>query len=221
MATPNLRKAAILLHGLPPTLAAELQGKLPPQHRHAVGREIEALGEVDRAAEEAVMREFAGASATLLDQLKQAAAVPFRFLHDVDADTLLSLIADEHPQTIALLLSYLPPEQAASVLAELGFDVQLSVLCRLATMREVSPEAVRDVERGLKHRLAGAAASPRAVGCVAGVVEMFHAMDPVAERRLLGKLADVAPELAQAIRHAMSGIDLASPEHSGAEQIAC
>ncbi len=161
MANSNLRKAAILLHGLPESVADRLRDKLAPEHEEAVAAELESMGAVDPSEQEAVMREFAGASAGRDDSLGRAQDAPFRFLYEVDADTLLGLLVDEHAQTIALVLSYLPPPQAAAVLAALASDQQLSVICRLATMQETSPEIVRDVEEGLRRRLFGAMESPR------------------------------------------------------------
>ena len=121
-------------------------------------------------------------------------------------------MAGEHPQAIALVLSYLPPQQAAALLAELTPEEQFSVVCRIATMGEASPEVVRDVENGLKRRSRRAVGRPTGNRGVAHVVRILNVMEPAAERRLLGKLAEADPQLVREIRRAMFGVDVAACE---------
>ena len=153
-------------------------------------------------------REFAAAKAASLADRQPAESEPFEFLGEVDGDVLLEAIADERPQTVALMLSYMLPQQAAAVLAGLPPDRQLSVVCLIATMSETSPEAVRDVEDGLKRRLAGPVDRPAEHRGVASVIQMLDALEPATERRLLGDLAEAAPELVREIRRAMFGVNV-------------
>lgn len=209
MANSNLRKAAVLLLNLPKQQVSDLLGRLEPQQAAAVTAEMRGLREVDRAECEAVARDFAADGGTHFGERRPAATIPFQFLHDLDCDTLLNLIAEEHPQTIALVLSYLPPRQAATVLAELPPEGQLAVVCRIALLSEASREVIRDVEDGLRHHLHGAMSPPAANRGVASVVRMLHVMEPTSERELLGRLADADPELVREIRRAMFGVDVA------------
>jgi len=78
---------------------------------------------------------------------------PFRFLHEAEAEKLARVLAGERPQTIALVLSHLPPEQAGGVLARLQPALQVDVIRRLVDLEETEPEILREVERGLQSRL--------------------------------------------------------------------
>ena len=75
---------------------------------------------------------------------------PFEFVRKTEASQLLNFIQDEHPQTIALILSYLSAGQAASVLSALPPDKQADVARRIAVMDRTSPEIIREVERVLE-----------------------------------------------------------------------
>ncbi len=79
--------------------------------------------------------------------------MPFGFLQKVDSQNLLTFIIDEHPQTIALIISHLPASQAADIISGLPSDRQLAVVRRIATMGQTSPEIIHEVEKGLEHRM--------------------------------------------------------------------
>lgn len=208
MAISNLRKAAVLLQSLSKEQAAALLGKLEPQQAAAVTAEMSELPEVDNAERDAVTQEFAEAGVQQTRQRQTIDHAPFEFLYDIDGHALLDLLADEHPQMIAMVLSCLSPSQAATVIAELTPDQQLSVVCRIATMTEPSPEAVRDVEQGLHRRLFGAPRRAASHCGVASVIRMLNVMEPATERKLLGDLAEAAPELVREIRRVMFGVDV-------------
>ncbi len=223
MANPSisLRKAAVLLLSLPKGQVAELLNRLEPRQAAAVTAEMTGLREVGGVEQEAVAREFAGASVACLAERQPRRATPFQFLHDLQSDAVLDLIADEHPQTIALVLSYLPSRQAAAVLAELTPERQLSVVSRIATIGQTSQEVVGDVERGLKRRLSGATARPAGNRGVASVVRILNLMAPAVERRLLGKLAETDQQLVWEIRRAMFGADVAACDSWDVAEVAC
>ena len=221
MATSDLRKAAVVLLSLPSGQRSQLLDKLEPEQAKAVAAEMNGLGALSGTEQEAVAREFAEAHPARLAARSPSGTVPFQFLHDLPSDALLDLMADEHPQAIALVLTYLPPRQAAEVLAELTPEEQLSVICRIATIGEPSPDAVQDVEMGLKRRLSGAGGRPAAERGVASAIKIFNAMAPSAERSLLGKLAEVEPQLVREIRRAMFGVDVAVCDEHDLSGAAC
>lgn len=72
---------------------------------------------------------------------------PFEFIRKTDAAQLLNFIQDEHPQTIALILSYLPAAQAASIISALPPDRQADVTRRIAVMDRTSPDVIKEVEK--------------------------------------------------------------------------
>ena len=79
---------------------------------------------------------------------------PFEFIRKTEASQLLNFIQDEHPQTIALILSYLPAGQAAQIVAALPLEKQADVAKRIATMDRTSPDVIKEVERVLERKLA-------------------------------------------------------------------
>ena len=145
-----------------------------------------------------------GAGATLDNVRQSIEALPFGFLQKVDSQNLLTFIIDEHPQTIALILSHLPPPQAAEIMSGLPADRQLSVIRRVATMGQTSPEIIKDVERGLEHRMSSVMSQQfENAGGVASVAEMLNVIDRATERSLLENLAQEDPDLVEEIRRLM------------------
>jgi flagellar motor switch protein FliG len=209
MPISNLRKAAVLLLNLPYEQRSQLLGRLEPHQSQAVAAEMNGLGEVGAAEREAVMRAFVEANPVKLGRQQPAKAVPFQFLHDLESDALLELIADEQPQTVALILSRVPPQQAAAVFAALTPEDQAALICRIATVGAASPEAIRDVENALKRRLSAPVGGPMDNRGVASVVRILNVIPLSVERRLLAKLSETEPQLAHDIRRAMFGVDVA------------
>src|SRR4029079_451575 len=90
-----------------------------------------------------------------LDNVKQSVeALPFGFLKRIDAQNLLTFVNDEHPQTIALILSHLPASYGTQVIAGLSQERQIAVIRRIAHMGQTSPEISEEVESGLENRMA-------------------------------------------------------------------
>src|SRR2546427_576557 len=87
---------------------------------------------------------------------RQKAAAPCRFLSDVDPEELVQIVAEEHPQTLALVLSHLPASYTAKVLEGLDATLQAEVALRVATMERVAPEVIRRAEHVIHQRLIAA-----------------------------------------------------------------
>jgi flagellar motor switch protein FliG len=221
MAISNLHKAAVFLLSLPKEQAVALLTRLEPEQAAGVTAEMGQLKEIDVAEGEAVAQEFAAASATSVANRQPEEASPFEFLRDFDSEDLLDLIAGEHPQIIALILSYLSPQQAVDVLAGLPSEEQLSLVCRIAGMAEPSPEVIRDVEDGLRSYLTGGTDQPAGNRGVTSVVRMLNLMEPTIERKLLGELAEADPELEREIRRAMFGVDVADRREQRVTEAVC
>jgi len=228
--TSGLRKAAVLLMSLPREDAAQLMSKLGPQQVEDVSIEIAKIGTVSNDDQTAVIHEFAEVNpavvveggglelakslveralgknaAGTLDNVQQSIeALPFGFLKRVDSQNLLTFIIDEHPQTIALILSHLPASKGAEILSGLPSDRQLSVIRRVATMGQTNPEIIREVEAGLEHRMASVMSqSFENAGGVQSVAEILNVTDRATERGLLENLAQEDPDLVDEIRRLM------------------
>ncbi|MBX3412465.1 MAG: flagellar motor switch protein FliG [Pirellulales bacterium] len=234
--TAELRKAAILLTSLPQDDAAQLLAKLEPKQVERVSIEIATLGSITGAEQQAVLKEFSESNPSILlggtgggldvakklveralgknaantiDTVRESIeAVPFSFLKKVDAQNLLTFIIDEHPQTIALVLTHLSPARAADILKGLPSDRQLSVIGRIATMGQTNPEIIREVERGLEHRMSSVMSQQfENAGGVSSVAEILNVCDRSTERSLLENLGQDDPQLVDEIRRLMFVFD--------------
>ncbi len=129
---------------------------------------------------------------------------PFEFVRKTDASQLLSFIQDEHPQTIALILSYLAPNQASMIISALPPDRQADVAKRIAIMDRTSPDVIKEVERVLESKLASLVNQDYTIiGGVDSVVEILNAVDRGTEKHIMETLEIEEPELADEIRKKM------------------
>jgi flagellar motor switch protein FliG len=129
---------------------------------------------------------------------------PFEFIKKTDATQLLNFIQDEHPQTIALILSYLSAGQAASILGALAPEKQADVARRIATMDRTSPDVIKEVERVLESKLSSLVNQDYTIiGGVDAVVEILNTVDRGTEKHIMETLEVEEPELADEIRKKM------------------
>ena len=230
MAT-DVRKAAVLLMSLPEQQAAKILAKLDAKQVEAVSIEIARMGALGGDEQQSVIEEFANvnptqlsgrsgglevakslveqafgkaATATLENVRQSIEAMPFGFLQKVDSQNLLTFIIDEHPQTIAVILCHLPVSQAAEILRGLPTERQISVIRRIATMGQTSPEIIDEVERGLQIRMSSVMSQQyENAGGVGAVAEILNVIDRATERSLLENLAQEDSELVEEIRRLM------------------
>ncbi len=129
---------------------------------------------------------------------------PFEFVKKTDASQLLNFIQDEHPQTIALILSYLSAGQAATILGALVPEKQAEVARRIATMERTSPDVIKEVERVLESKLSSLVNQDYTIiGGVDAVVEILNTVDRGTEKHIMETLEVEEPELADEIRKKM------------------
>ena len=129
---------------------------------------------------------------------------PFEFVRNTDASQLLNFIQDEHPQTIALILSYLPPSQAALIISALPPDRQADVAKRIAVMDRTSPDIVKEVEKVLESKLSSLVNQDYTIiGGVDAVVDILNTVDRGTEKHIMESLEIEEPELADEIRKKM------------------
>jgi flagellar motor switch protein FliG len=227
----NIRKAAILLMTLPEEEAAQVLSKLKPKQIEAVSIEIARLDQISGDEQEKVIFEFADANPnafvgsgggldfakslvqkalgkeardTIDNVQQQIEALPFGFLKKVDPQNVVTFVNDEHPQTIALILSHLPPSYGAEIIGGLTPDRQLSVIQRIAQMGQTNPEVIRQVEEGLESRMVSVMSQQfENAGGAHSVAEILNVTDRATERNLLENLAAEDPELVEEIRRLM------------------
>lgn len=229
----GLRKAAILLIALDAEASAKLMGNLSTEEIEILSMEIAKLDqEIKPDVRDAVVKEYyqtymaskyleqggmefarmllekslaPETAARILADLEQSIKqTPFHFLKQADAASLLTFIMDEHPQTIALILAHLSPKQSAEILAGLQSKKQLEVVKRIASMEQTTPEAIREVEKGLEARLSSIVNQDlEKAGGVENIAEVLNLVDRNTEKSILEQLEEEDPEMVEKIRRLM------------------
>lgn len=129
---------------------------------------------------------------------------PFEFVRKTDASQLLNFIQDEHPQTIALIMSYLSAAQSSMILSALPPERQADVAKRIAMMDRTSPDVIKEVEKVLESKLASLVNQDYTIiGGVDAVVEILNSVDRGTEKHIMETLEIEEPELADEIRKKM------------------
>ncbi|BCK00168.1 flagellar motor switch protein FliG [Anaerocolumna chitinilytica] len=129
---------------------------------------------------------------------------PFEFVRKADASQMLNFIQDEHPQTIALILSYLSSGQASAIISALAPDKQADVAKRIAQMDRTSPDVIKEVERVLERKLSSLVNQDYTiVGGVDSIVSILNTVDRGTEKHIMETLEIEEPELADEIRRKM------------------
>lgn len=238
------RKAALLLVSLGHERAARVVQALREEEVELIMAEVANLGAVEDSVVNTVMKEFIAQAgrqrqaqggievakellAEALGSASKAEAVMariggtpvgshFRALTALDSSVAASVLAREHPQTVALVLSKLPPERGLAIMRELPEEIRGDVAYRLATLNPPSPETIRAVETGLERRIVSAATGQRLrqdVDPVKPLVEILVRADAATERIIMERIDELDPPLAQDIRQRLFTIeDLAKLE---------
>ena len=129
---------------------------------------------------------------------------PFDFIRKAEVAQVLNFLQNEHPQTIALILSYLDPKHAANILANLPLDKQTSVIARIANMGSTSPEYIKETERILEKKLSTMNFGDQTTtGGIDSLVNILNSVDRGTERHLLESLEESDAELVEEIRKRM------------------
>ena len=228
----GVQKAAILLIALGPEKSADIFKHLKEEEIEELTLEIANTRSVSPQIKEAVLNEFyqvclaqqyiaEGGIAYAKELLDKALGgdraqevisnltaslhvSPFEFVRKTDPSQVLNFIQDEHPQTIAMILSYLTPAQAAMIISALSPEVQADVAKRIATMDRTSPDVVKEVERVLERKLSSLINQDYTiVGGVDAIVNILNTVDRSTEKHIMESLEIEEPELADEIRKKM------------------
>ena len=128
---------------------------------------------------------------------------PFDFARKTEPSQLFNFIQNEHPQTIALIMSYLHPEQAGAILSALPAAQQVEVAKRIATMDRTSPEVLKEIETVLEKRLSSFVLQDYNAGGVETAVAILNRVDRGTEKTIIESLEEEDPELAEEIKKRM------------------
>ncbi|QNU68386.1 flagellar motor switch protein FliG [Ruminiclostridium herbifermentans] len=225
-------KAAMLLISLGPDKSAEIFKHLKEEEIEQLTLEIANIRSVSPEEKERVLDEFyqiclaqeyiaEGGIGYAKDILEKALGSqkaidiinkltvslqvrPFDFVRKTDPTQLLNFIQGEHPQTIALILSYLKPHQASVVLSALPQDKQADVARRIATMDRTSPDVIKEVERILEKKLSSLVTEDyTAAGGVQAIVDILNSVDRGTEKFIMETLEIEDTDLAEEIKRRM------------------
>ncbi|WP_303790461.1 flagellar motor switch protein FliG [Anaerotruncus colihominis] len=128
----------------------------------------------------------------------------FEFIRKADYKSLQMVLQSEHPQTIALVLSYARSEQASMIIAELPKQLQINVIKRIADLGGVMPGMIAIVEKTLQNRFASIVSTDQMeVGGVTYIADIMNHVDRSTEKYVFDELSENDPELAEEIRKLM------------------
>ena len=129
---------------------------------------------------------------------------PFDFVRKADPSQILNFIQGEHPQTIALILAYLKPQQAASIVSALPQDKQADVARRIAVMDRTSPDIIKEIERVLERKLSSMVTQDYTMaGGLTAIVDILNSVDRGTEKYIMESLEVQDTDLAEQIRKRM------------------
>ncbi len=226
------KKAAIIMLSLGTEKSAKIMKQFSELEIENISMEIANLSRVSKELQEKVLEEFVllgqaqqymleggvdyardllektlghHKAMEIIKRLKEQVKVkPFTFVRHTDPVQLVNLISGEHPQTIALILSYLDSQQSALVLSSLSPEMQADVARRVALMDRTSPDLLKDVENVLQEKLSTVFQQDfTQAGGVDTVVDILNNVDRGTEKLILEELEKEDAELAEEIRQRM------------------
>jgi len=231
------RKAAALLVALGEDVSSQLLKFLGEDEIERIGKEMNAMETVPFGVAEKVLEEFhhsavkgryvsSGGAAftkkllqkalgpdgarTVIDRLIKSVDTPANLapLQDTDPQQLYQFIQNEHPQTIALILSHVAPSQAAALLGAFPPAVRADIATRIANLGEISPEVVKRISSILTQKVTSlGTAKGETAGGARAVAELVNKMDRAAGKEILENIESSNPELAATIRNLMLVFD--------------
>jgi flagellar motor switch protein FliG len=229
---PNKTKAAVLMMVLGPDISGEVVRHLTDAEIELLALEVARMERVFPEVRESVIDEFyelaiaqdfiaeggiANARAVLesafgsnraneiLSKIMTAMQVlPFEFLKKADPHQVISFIQDEHPQTIALVLSYMPMQSAAVIIGKLPQELRGDVAGRIAMMEQTPPEVIKKVEQVLEKKISSVLSQEMTqAGGPKALVDLLNRVDRTTERTIMEMLEQNEPELADVIKGMM------------------
>ncbi len=226
------QKAAQIIIALGDEAAAAIYRNLPEEDVEKLTYEITRLESVSPEVSDMVVKEFYGLCLAqkvylegginyaksvlekafgpqqgnqLLERVtKSIRTKAFEFIRKADAKNIMNMIVNEHPQTIALILSYARAEQAAQVISELPKDIRIEVVERIAKMDRTSPEIIKQVEMILERKFDSViSVELMEVGGIDYIAEVMNSVDRGAEKYIFDELSRKDPKLTDEIRKRM------------------
>src|SRR5699024_642584 len=226
----GIKKAAILMISLGPETSAEIMKMLSDSYIQKISYEIANIEHVKPEERESIINEFMDMTQAreyildggidyakdllnkalgpqrakeVIDMLNQIQLreKPFDIARKADTAQLTTLLLNEHPQTVALILTYIQPEKAANVLAEFPEEEQVEIAERIGTMSGTTPAIIERIEKVIESKFSSFIDNDtETVGGVNTLVEILNVVGRSTEKTIVGKLEEIQPELADEIK---------------------
>lgn len=189
----------------------EAEGTLEEFYQMGVAHDYVVKGGVDYARKVLIQAFGPEQAKKMLDRLMKSLGnetLSFDALQKADPNQLAKFIHNEHPQTIALILSHLNPSQAAGLLFALPVDIRPDVALRMASLEQISPEIIGKIANVIGGKLKALGETSReAYGGIHAVAEMFNRLDSNTSKDILDKIEGENPTLVETVRQMMFVFD--------------
>jgi len=229
----GVQKAAILFITLGPEAAAGIIKRLPEKEIQKITYEIANMNTVKSEARQQILDEFmemnkakdyileggleyaknllskalgSQRASEILERVTEFSQQyrPFSIARKADATQLMNVIMNEHPQTIALILCHLQADKAGQILSSLPPDLQSDVAFRVATMNNIYPVVVKEIEAVLNSKLSNVITSENTVvGGLTSLVNILNQVDRTTEKNITEGLEREDAELAEKVKQSM------------------
>ncbi len=232
----NTQKCAILMMLLGEDEASEILRNLGPKEVQQLGKEMYNVQGLDQDTVNQVLDEFLavikqqtdlgmGSSNYIKNVMTKALGEnkaesvlgritptesnkPIEILDWMDARSVAELISDEHPQIMALIISYLEPGVSADVLSLLHEDIQSDIIHRIATLETVQPDALAELERVMQLKFkTNTSLRASSVGGVKAAASIMNYTKQNMEQRVMKTLGEKNRNLAKEIQESMFTFD--------------
>jgi flagellar motor switch protein FliG len=143
----------------------------------------------------------------ILDRITSQISAGFYMLRNVPPDQIAPFISHEHPQSIALILSQLEADQASGILAQLPELLQSDVAYRIATMENITPNVLKEIEESLEESLRDMLGGNQDVGGPKVVADILNLTGSTVEKNVLDNMDAQDPEVSESVRNLMFVFD--------------
>src|SRR3989304_149143 len=207
------QKVAVLLLNLGPEMAADILGNFGESEITESSDIIGKMRNFSHAASIAVVNEFKGEfqswrqSEEIIEVIKdhRPSIIPFRYFRHLISDEILSILSGEHNQLIALVLSYLEPQQSADVVGALPEELRLDVLNKMATSTPPPVQIIKQIDEILEAKVVslGDRLDTPNERKFRAIAEILNRSDSVTEKTIMQRIKEENPDIAQGIKALM------------------
>lgn len=230
----GIEKASVLMMSLEEDVASKIFALMTEDEIKQISQTMSSLGKIEQTNVEELINEFSeeiGSGKTLVGDLTSAKKLLSKALgsdkmealmgdlegpmgkdtwdklNNINEELLASFLKSEHPQTIALVLSKVRPNQAAKVLSIIGDDLAIDVVKRIIAIEPVKREVLADIEKILQTEFMSSLASKKSTNSLEQIAEIFNNFDRSTEGKFFEMLDNNAPDSSEKIRELMFTFD--------------